>query len=63
MAEIKFTIRKDGTIIEEASGFAGTACQEASATFARLGKVTNETLKPEAFEAPGLHEHNCLKGG
>lgn len=41
---------KKGTATIETDGFADSSCQTATAEFERrLGKVTGETLKPEAF--------------
>ena len=48
---IKFTIRQDGTVLEEVSGVIGNNCQEITKSIEeKLGNVTYIETKPEYYQ-------------
>lgn len=56
MAEKLVTVEvdKDGNFSVDLSGFKGNGCKAVSDAFASVGKVVNETVKPEYYqEGPG----------
>ena len=49
---IKFTIRQDGTVLEEVSGVIGNNCQEITKSIEeKLGNVTYIETKPEYYQS------------
>ena len=49
---IKFTIRQDGTVIEEVMGAIGNECQDITKSIEeKLGKVTYVETKPEYYQS------------
>ena len=48
---LKFTIRQDGTVLEEISGVVGSECQDITKSIEnKLGNVIAVTHKPEYFK-------------
>ena len=51
MAQIKFRIKKDGTIISEVDGVVGPSCKDITKLFTdALGQIVHEEDKPEIYE-------------
>tara|TARA_B100000214_G_scaffold44740_1_gene28148 strand:+ start:191 stop:394 length:204 start_codon:yes stop_codon:yes gene_type:complete len=49
---IKFTIRQDGTVIEEVMGAIGNECQDITKSIEeKLGNVTYVETKPEYYQS------------
>ena len=49
---IKFSIKQDGTVIEEVSGVVGTDCQNLTKTIEeKLGTVVKVQHKPEYYQS------------
>ena len=59
---IKFTIRQDGTVLEEVSGVIGNNCQEITKSIEeKLGNVTYIETKPEYYQQENVtlqHDQN-----
>ena len=57
---IKFTIRQDGTVLEEVSGVIGNNCQEITKSIEdKLGNVTYIETKPEYYQQENVTlQHN-----
>ena len=57
---IKFTIRQDGTVLEEVSGVVGNDCEHITRTIEKkLGNVIAITHKPEYYNNVTLqHDQN-----
>ena len=54
---IKFTIRQDGTVIEEVAGVVGTDCENLTRTIEeKLGTVIKVQHKPEYYQT-GVDEN------
>ena len=60
---IKFTIRQDGTVLEEVSGVIGNNCQEITKSIEeKLGTVTYVETKPEYYQQENVTlQHNQNK--
>tara|TARA_B100000902_G_scaffold307946_1_gene296933 strand:+ start:1926 stop:2141 length:216 start_codon:yes stop_codon:yes gene_type:complete len=57
---IKFTIRQDGTVLEEVSGVIGNECQEITKSIEeKLGNVIYVEPKPEYYQQENVTlQHN-----
>ena len=57
---IKFTIRQDGTVLEEVTGAIGNECQDITKSIEdKLGNVIAVTRKPEYYRAKNVTlQHN-----
>ena len=59
---IKFTIKQDGTVLEEVSGVIGNNCQEITKSIEeKLGNVTYIETKPEYYQQENVtlqHDQN-----
>ena len=57
---IKFTIRQDGTVLEEVTGAIGNECQDITKSIEdKLGNVIAVTRKPEYYQAKNVTlQHN-----
>ena len=49
---IKFTVRQDGTVLEEVIGVVGPNCQKLTEEIEnRIGKLSNRKVKPSYYQS------------